>query len=126
MVPPPPWPLGLRWRGGISCGSHQRDKLFAERSWEPGAQALKLRTLDHRAPELGKMLLVQPLAAQGLGLWEQEEPPHGLDTSFSSRAIIKEAWRGVGVGGAFPQIALWPLASSRTGTGQHDRWPGGL
>lgn len=87
-VPPPPWRLGLHLRRGVSCCSHQQDKLFVERSWEPGAQALKLRTLAHRAPVLGKMLLSQPLAAQGLGLWEHEESPQGLDASFSTRAVI--------------------------------------
>lgn len=66
------------------------------------------------------MLLSQPLAAQGLGLWGHQESPVGLDISFSTRAITREAWQGVGVEVVL-QVALWTLASSRTGD-KHDRW----
>lgn len=45
----------------------------------------------------------------------------GLDISFSTRAITREAWQGVGVEVVL-QVALWTLASSRTGD-KHDRWP---
>ena len=39
---------------------------------------------------LGKMLLIWPLAAQGLGLWGHQESPLGLDISISTKAKIRE------------------------------------
>lgn len=70
---------------------------------------------------LTKILLSQPLVAQGLGLWGHQESSVGLDISFSTRAITREAWQGVGVEVVL-QVALRTLASSRTGD-KHDRWP---
>lgn len=68
---------------------------------------------------LTKKLLSQPLVAQGLGLWAHQESSVGLDISFSTGAIIREAWQGEGVEVVL-QVALWTLASSGTGD-KHDR-----
>lgn len=66
-----------------------------------------------------EMLLSQPLAARGLGLWGHQGSPLAW-TSASPQGCNQGGMEG---GGVFPQVALWPLENSRTGADKYGRWP---